>query len=153
MIILLDKIIRNGIEKGNEIYLENHIDDIFETDTNNMRFKDTDVFFDTTNKFIFNVDILTLTWLKEILSLEKYLELYSRFSTLEKINFVNISITEVLYNQETALLDYIVTNEKDYNIRKAISQEIRKMESNNEGIVTEFITEIELLEKETEEMK
>lgn len=150
MIILLDKIIRNGIEKGNEIYLENHIDDIFETDTNNMRFKDTDVFFDTTNKFIFNVDILTLTWLKEILLLEKYLELYSRFSTLEKINFVNISITEVLYNQETALLDYIVTNEKDYNIRKAISQEIRKMESNNEGIVTEFITEIELLEKETE---
>ena len=150
MIILLDKIIRNGIEKGNEIYLENHIDDIFETDTNNMRFKDTDVFFDTTNKFIFNVDILTLTWLKEILSLEKYLELYSRFSTLEKINFVNISITEVLYNQETALLNYIVTNEKDYNIRKAISQEIRKMESNNEGIVTEFITEIELLEKETE---
>ena len=115
-----------------------------------MRFKDTDVFFDTTNKFIFNVDILTLTWLKEILLLEKYLELYSRFSTLEKINFVNISITEVLYNQETALLDYIVTNEKDYNIRKAISQEIRKMESNNEGIVTEFITEIELLEKETE---
>lgn len=150
MIILLDKIIRNGIEKGNEIYLENHIDDIFETDTNNMRFKDTDVFFDTTNKFIFNVDILTLTWLKEILSLEKYLELYSRFSTLEKINFVNISITEVLYNQETVLLNYIVTNEKDYNIRKAISQEIRKMESNNEGIVTEFITEIELLEKETE---
>ena len=150
MIILLDKIIRNGIEKGNEIYLENHIDDIFETDTNNMRFKDTDVFFDTTNKFIFNVDILTLTWLKEILLLEKYLELYSRFSTLEKINFVNISITEVLYNQETALLDYIVTNEKDYNIRKAISQEIRKMESNNEGIVTEFITEIELLEKEME---
>lgn len=150
MIILLDKIIRNGIEKGNEIYLENHIDDIFETDTNNMRFKDTDVFFDTTNKFIFNVDILTLTWLKEILLLEKYLELYSRFSTLEKINFVNISITEVLYNQETALLNYIVTNEKDYNIRKAISQEIRKMESNNEGIVTEFITEIELLEKETE---
>ena len=150
MIILLDKIIRNGIEKGNEIYLENHIDDIFETDTNNMRFKDTDVFFDTTNKFIFNVDILTLTWLKEILSLEKYLELYSRFSTLEKINFVNISITEVLYNQETYLLDYIVTNEKDYNTRKAISQEIRKMESNNEGIVTEFITEIELLEKETE---
>lgn len=150
MIILLDKIIRNGIEKGNEIYLENHIDDIFETDTNNMRFKDTDVFFDTTNKFIFNVDILTLTWLKEILLLEKYLELYSRFSTLEKINFVNISITEVLYNQETALLNYIVTNEKDYNIRKAISQEIRKMESNNEGIVTEFITEIELLEKEME---
>lgn len=150
MIILLDKIIRNGIEKGNEIYLEKHIDDIFETDTNNMRFKDTDVFFDTTNKFIFNVDILTLTWLKEILLLEKYLELYSRFSTLEKINFVNISITEVLYNQETALLDYIVTNEKDYNIRKAISQEIRKMESNNEGIVTEFITEIELLEKEME---
>lgn len=150
MIILLDKIIRNGIEKGNEIYLENHIDDIFETDTNNMRFKDTDVFFDTTNKFIFNVDILTLTWLKEILLLEKYLELYSRFSTLEKINFVNISITEVLYNQETALLNYIVTNEKDYNIRKAISQEIRKMESNHEGIVTEFITEIELLEKEME---
>ena len=150
MIILLDKIIRNGIEKGNEIYLENHIDDIFETDTNNMRFKDTDVFFDTSNKFIFNVDILTLTWLKEILLLEKYLELYSRFSTLEKINFVNISITEVLYNQETALLNYIVTNEKDYNIRKAISQEIRKMESNNEGIVTEFITEIELLEKEME---
>lgn len=150
MIILLDKIIRNGIEKGNEIYLENHVDDIFETDTNNMRFKDTDVFFDTTNKFIFNVDILTLTWLKEILSLEKYLEMYLRFSTLEKINFVNISITEVLYNQETALLNYIVTNEKDYNIRKAISQEIRKMESNNEGIVTEFITEIELLEKETE---
>ena len=148
MIILLDKIIRNGIEKGNEIYLENHIDDIFETDTNNMRFKDTDVFFDTTNKFIFNVDILTLTWLKEILSLEKYLELYLKFSTLEKINFVNISITEVLYNQEITLLEYIVTNEKDYNMRKAIAQEIKKMESNNEGIVTEFITEIELLEKE-----
>lgn len=150
MIILLDKIIRNGIEKGNEIYLENHIDDIFETDTNNMRFKDIDTFFDATNKFIFNVDILTLTWLKEILSLQKYLELYLKFSTLEKINFVNISITEVLYNQEITLLEYIITNEKDYNMRKAIAQEIRKMESNNEGIVTEFITEIELLEKETE---
>lgn len=146
MLILLEKIIKTNLKKDINFSIEEYIEDIFETDTNNISFKSINVFFDADNNFIFGMDIITLSWIKETISIKDYFSIYNKVSTFEKLSFVNANLSSVLYNNENSFMGYLVDNEKDINVRKAVANEIRKMENNNEGIVEEFAYYLEKLE-------
>lgn len=150
MLLLLEKLIKNGIKKDFDFTIETYLNDVLETDTGGLEITDIKIFFDNEDKFILGTDTITLSWLKDILNEYHYFSIYNKLNTIDKIDFIKNSM-DVLYNSDNLVLTFVLENESDITVKKAIASEIKKLNKDNDSNYFDEITLQTLLSLENDE--
>lgn len=150
MLLLLEKLIKNGIKKDFDFTIETYLNDVLETDTGGLEITDIKIFFNNEDKFILGTDTITLSWLKDILNEYHYFSIYNKLNTIDKIDFIKNSM-DVLYNSDNLILTFVLENESDITVKKAIASEIKKLNKDNDSNYFDEITLQTLLSLENDE--
>lgn len=151
MLLLLEKLIKNGIKKDFDFTIETYLNDVLETDTGGLEITDIKIFFNNEDKFILGTDTITLSWLKDILNEYHYFSIYNKLNTIDKIDFIKNSM-DVLYNSDNLILTFVLENESDITVKKAIASEIKKLNKDNDSNYFDEITLQTLLSLENDEV-